>query len=71
MKSRKEEVPDKPVKYPCLKEDKDLGLVVLFTSTKTGIAVNAGSSAYDLAFRATDWPEERFEDFDGSIILSN
>lgn len=59
--------------FPKLMKSKDSGVVVLFTSEKSGMVVyNEESSVVDKEGDfINDWLPECFEDFTGEITLSN
>lgn len=64
-------VPEKS-KYPYLgKVDKESGVIVLFTSEKTGTIVFKGTHIFDIGFTCSDWVEESFTPFTGTVQLSN
>jgi hypothetical protein len=62
----------RPQKYPALKQSIE-GLVVMFVSKGKGMVVNSGdhSEIFPLGFSCDDWNEDWFEEFDGSVTLSN
>ena len=59
-------------KYPCLKQwpDTFVSHVVIFTEKNTGTIVYE-SNGKDLGFYSTEWTEEHYTPFTGSITLSN
>ena len=58
-------------KYPCLKKWNGSDIqVVQFTSENTGTLVYE-SNGKDLGFYSTEWSEEHYTPFTGSITLSN
>ena len=70
MKSNKISVPPSPpITYPCLKEYKDTGLVVLFIATHTGVVVHSGKDTHELGRYSNSWGEYNFIPFHGSITL--
>ena len=57
--------------YPCLKISQGLNQMVLFTSQGTGTLLHIGTSITRMGEHSTEWAEDRFELFNGSIKLSN
>lgn len=55
--------------YPKLKELSDV--VVLFTGEREGIVISSSDERHALGSFYSDWNEEKFEAFDGKIVLTN
>mgnify|MGYP000892709262 CR=1 FL=1 len=55
--------------YPCLKV-RESGLIVLFTSSKTGTVIQS-DNYHQLGEYGIDWIESKFTPFTGTITLSN
>ena len=56
--------------YPKLMISKDLLLVVLMSAEKQGVVIDC-TGVYEVGHFSTDWHMDSFEDFEGSITLSN
>ena len=56
-------------RYPCLKRSKETGTIVLFSEKGIGIVVGKGT-AQKVGFFLGGWDESKFEDFYGSVTLS-
>ena len=71
MKSTKSD--SKVDKYPCLKENSNRTLVILFIRRNTGVVVSNTGDAYNKEGEyKTDWLEdEHFHMFQGEVTLSN
>ena len=73
----KPEEKEQEITYPCLMENKQSGLVVLFETYKIGTVVikatniNEYKDHWGLAHRSTEWNMELFTPLKGSITLSN
>lgn len=66
--------PAKPTatKYPRIRVLKGSTLTILFTAPKVGTVLrDAGNSFYGVGHHAANWSEFDFEDFDGTVTLSN
>jgi len=57
-------------KYPRLKIFTKLSQVVLFTRPFTGTVIDPGQSPYSRGEHSCSWVENAFEDFFGSVTLS-
>ena len=55
--------------YPCLKVNES-GLIVLFTSSKTGTVIQS-DNYHPLGEYGIDWIENNYTTFTGAITLSN
>lgn len=59
------------IAYPCLRKSKLSSLVVLFSGEGQGMVVFA-DSIYDIGhYDADNWDDDTFEDFKGTVELSN
>ena len=64
---------DKPLvkdEYPILKKSDITGLIVLFTSKKTGVAIKVDKSNRIGQF-SEDWLEDNFLPYTGTVTLEN
>lgn len=62
------EVKGKP--FPKLMKCKHYNFIVLMSSKKTGVVVS-NNAYYEVGFISATWDMSCFEDFNGSITLSN
>lgn len=70
MNSKIEKPELKEDTYPCLKESKETGNIVLFTSPSSGISIFPESESKYGRY-SNMWKESNFELFNGKITLSN
>lgn len=63
----------KEQKYPCLKQAKEIGVVVLFFKKDTGTVVHVpiSGSHFKLGDCIYEWDESVFSKFNGEITLKN
>lgn len=74
MKSEIVSAADVPSSYPRLRVARpdQGGMVVLFTSARTGTVVHLGqSNAYNLGHYSPEWSLDAFMSFHGAVTLSN
>lgn len=69
MKSVVKNSSQKAIKFPKLMGAKD-GTVVLFWSSNRGMQITHGSDGY-IGHHTSCWDMSKFEDFHGSVTLSN
>lgn len=68
MKSLSKPMPKKD-KYPCLMEETETGLIVLFYDVGHGTVVNCPSFG-SLGYYSKEWDMSRFQSYKGQIVLT-
>ena len=58
------------MKYPCLKESSKTGLIVLFTSEKSGVVV-VENGIHPIGRYSKTWQESLFVKYTGTVTLKN
>lgn len=59
------------LKFPCLRQDPSIDLVVLFTSYSTGVVLFKGDSKYEVGQASNAWEMNNFILFTRTIEISN
>lgn len=55
--------------YPLLLENKEYGIVVLFTANRIGTAVYSGASEKPLGYYSKGWKMDYFEPYYGAVSI--
>ena len=72
MKVEVKEAPEcKPLPFPKLMRSKSTGAIVLFSGHDTGTVVASGRAGESIGHHAECWEIRAFEEFTGSVTLSN
>ena len=58
-------------KYPCIKQSRLNGTIILFTAHNEGVILEAGDSLCEAGEFSESWNESVFDFFDGTITLEN
>lgn len=59
------------IEYPCLMKSKFRDLVVLFLKDQEGVVVYGGGGTLPFGYHSSGWWMDRFEPFEGRVILEN
>ena len=57
--------------YPYIARSPNDGVIILFNKLNTGIVLYDPNSDGNIGYYSDLWDEYKFENFDGSIILTN
>lgn len=73
IKTNESKVAEKVYPYLGQMSSNNTGLLVLFVSPKFGTVLRTGTgwNVYDVGAYRTDWLQENFKPFNGSVTISN
>lgn len=71
MKSQVISEPSSPLTFPRLMKSRFNNLIVLFNSRNSGMVVHPASQVNKMGSFYSSWGISTFEDYRGSVILSN